>query len=73
VFAKTAIDSELQKFETSLAPVFEKLTSDIDGVFDGSIRQKVEEGATNAAAEANDTCSRWGAPVTHYTSLSRIS
>ena len=62
-FAKTAIDGELQKFDISLAPVVEKLTSNIDGVFDGSIRQKVEEGATNAATEANDTCFKWGAPV----------
>ncbi|XP_045194118.2 uncharacterized protein LOC123549787 [Mercenaria mercenaria] len=64
-FAKSAIDSELQKFDTALAPVLQQLTADIDGVFDGSVRQKMEEGANNAANEASSTCTKWGAPVNH--------
>jgi len=43
--------------------VFKKLSEDIDAVFEGSVRQKMEEGARNAVSEANNTCAKWGAPV----------
>ncbi|WAR13066.1 hypothetical protein MAR_027246, partial [Mya arenaria] len=60
--ARYAIENELKRLDTNLGPVLQKLSADIDGIFDGSVRPKMEEGASTASAEANNTCAKWGAP-----------
>ncbi|XP_052816525.1 uncharacterized protein LOC128243066 [Mya arenaria] len=60
--AGIAIEKELERLDTNLGTVLQKLTTDIDHIFDGSLRPKIEEGASSASEEANNTCAKWGAP-----------
>ena len=62
-FTKTVVDNELQKLDKALQPIVRNLSAVIVAIFDGSVRQKMEEGASNAASEAGNTCAKWGAPV----------
>ena len=48
-----------------MVPVIESLSNDIEDAFEGSIRRKLEEGATTAENEASNTCSLWGSKVCH--------
>ncbi|KAH3768967.1 hypothetical protein DPMN_170188 [Dreissena polymorpha] len=61
-FTKTVVDNELQKLDKALQPIVRNLSAVIVAIFDGSVRQKMEEGASNAASEAGNTCAKWGAP-----------
>ncbi|WAR13060.1 SLIP-like protein [Mya arenaria] len=60
--AGIAIKKELERLDTNLGTVLQKLTTDIDHIFEGSLRPKIEEGASSASEEANNTCAKWGAP-----------
>ena len=48
-----------------MVPVIQCLSNDIEDAFEGSIRKKLEEGATTAENEASSTCSLWGSKVCH--------
>ncbi|WAR13064.1 SLIP-like protein, partial [Mya arenaria] len=61
--AGSAIEDELERLDTDLGNALQKLTADIDDIFDGSLRPKIEKGASSAYEEANNTCAKWGAPA----------
>ena len=48
-----------------MVPVIESFSNDIEDAFEGSIKKKLEEGATTAENEASNTCSLWGSKVCH--------
>ncbi|WAR13059.1 hypothetical protein MAR_027239 [Mya arenaria] len=60
--AGIAIETELKSLDTNLDPVLQKLSADINDIFDHIVRPKIEEGASSASAKARNTCAKWGAP-----------
>ncbi|KAL4234557.1 hypothetical protein ACF0H5_006198 [Mactra antiquata] len=62
-YVKSLIDAEVDKLLKSLEPALQTLNKDVDAIFDGTIKQKLDQGANNAKREANQICTQWGAQV----------
>ncbi|XP_052816838.1 uncharacterized protein LOC128243248 isoform X1 [Mya arenaria] len=58
----SAIEDELERLDTDLGNVLQKLNADIDKIFDGNLKPKIEKGASSASEEAKNICAKWGVP-----------
>lgn len=61
--AKFAIDDHFKRIDEKFSPILSKLSSDINDIFDHSLGSKLQIGVTNAISESENSCAKWGAPV----------